>query len=660
MRRLVWIALFSGAVALAQQKAPEKIEIDKSIDPCVDFYQYACSVWQKANPVPADQARWARFDEIQERNNVALQSILEAASANKPGRSATEKQIGDYYAACMDEDTIEKKGPMVLAPVLDRIATLPNKQAITDELVRLHQVGIRPFFIYDSEPDAKDASKMIAGIDQGGLSLPDRDYYLKTDPKSVEIQKKYVAHVQRMFELLGDGNAAAKAQTVMRIETALAKGSLDLVSRRDPNKVYHPYTVAELISLNPGIDWQKYFAGMGQPNLATLDVSIPPFIRTVESVIVQNNLEDLKTYLAWNVLKRSAPMLPKAFSTESFNFFGHTLSGAQEQRARWKRCVDYADGQLGDAIGQKFVEKTFGTDGKKRTLEMVQAIESMMEKDIQSLEWMSPATKQQALVKLHAITNKIGFPDKWKDYSSAKVDRTAALDNFLNLSAWRTNYELNKIGKPTDKTSWHMSPPTVNAYYDPQSNDINFPAGILQPPFYDSRVDDAINYGAIGAVIGHELTHGFDDEGRQFDAKGNLRDWWTPEDAKRFETRAQCIVKQYGGYTAIGDVKVNGELTLGENTADNGGIRIALMALLAKQPKPVNGVSPEQRFFLGYAQSWCENSTPEALRMQALSDPHSPPKYRVNGVLSNLPEFQKAYSCKVGQPMVSANQCRVW
>lgn len=636
--------------------------IDRSVNPCENFYRYACGAWLNHNPVPADQPRWGRFDELQERNNQELHKILEAAAAADPKRSTVERESGDYYAACMDEAGIEKRGLAPVRPTLDRIAALPNKLAITAELVRLNRIGVRPFFVFDSEPDAKDASRVIAGVDQGGLSLPDRDYYLKTDPKSVELRKKFVAYVGRMFELLGDPTtaAAAKAQTVMRLETALAQGSLDLVSRRDPNKVYHKYTVAELVSLDPGIDWPNYFAGMGLPGLATLDVSIPPFMRTVESVMVQNGLDDLKTYLSWNVLRRSASLLPAAFVNENFNFYGKTLSGAKELRVRWKRCVGYVDGQLGDAVGQKFVDLTFGVEGKQRTLAMVTAIEKEMERDIQSLDWMTPATRQQALIKLHGIANKIGFPDKWKDYSAVKIARDDALGNFFRLSEWRINYELAKVGKPVDKTEWHMSPPTVNAYYDPQMNDINFPAGILQPPFYSNQSEEAFNFGAIGAVIGHELTHGFDDEGRQFDAKGNLRDWWSAEDAKNFEQRAECFVKQYSAMTAIDEVKVNGKLTLGENTADNGGIRLALMALLTRPQKTIDGLTPQQRFFLGFGQIWCENSSPEAERLQALTDQHAPSAARVNGVLSNLPEFQKAFACQPNQPMVRAPACRVW
>jgi endothelin-converting enzyme/putative endopeptidase len=657
-----WIPAVTALAALGASAQQPAFNVDSSVNPCTNFYRHACGVWLKSNPVPADQPSWARFSELQERNNEILHGILEKAAPENPARSAVEKQIGDYYAGCMDEAAIERNSLATLQAELARIAALPNKQAVTDELIHLNKIGVHPFFYFGSEPDAKNAGMMIGGIDQGGLALPDRDYYLKTDENSAKLRQQYVEHVQHMYGLLGDTpeKAAAKAAVILRIETDLAKGSLDLVSRRDPNKVYHKYTVAELISLAPGIDWNKFFGGLGAQNMATLDVSIPPFMRQVESVIVLNSLDDLKLYLGWNLLHDAAPMMPSAFVNENFAFFGKTLSGARELRVRWKRCVSSVDRQLGDAVGQKYVDLTFGGEGKQRTLAMVKAIEQAMESDIKSLDWMSGATKDQALTKLHGIVNKIGFPDKWKDYSSAGIKRDDALGNLFRMGEWHSRDELAKIGKPVDKTEWQMSPPTVNAYYNPQTNDINFPAGILQPPFYDNKLDDATNYGAIGAVIGHELTHGFDDQGRQFDAKGNLRDWWTPEDGKRFEQRASCLEKEYSTFTAVGDLKVNGQLTLGENTADNGGIRLALMALLTHPQKTIGGRTPEQRFFLGYGQMWCENATDEALRLQTLTDPHSPAEFRVNGVLANMPEFQKAFACKPSDPMVSAKACRVW
>ena len=658
-------------MAFAQgQKSSSGIElsaIDRSADPCTDFYQFACGSWIKSHPIPPEETRWGRFDELAERNRAALHEILEKYKTADPNRNTVEREIGDFYSACMDEEAINRRGLEPVKPLLDRIAKLPNKMAITDELVFLQHRSIHPFFNTGSEQDAKDATQMIVGLDQGGLSLPDPDYYTNPSAKSEEIRKQFVAHVARMFVLAGDSQqtAAAKAATVMRIETELAKRSLDRVSRRDPNKIYHKYKLAELISLAPGIDWQKFFAGLHLENLQTLNVAYPPFVRQIESVTVQSSLDDLKTYLSWNVLNSSASMLPREIEQEDWAFYAKTLSGAQQMRPRWKRCVDATDDLLGEALGQKYVERTFGAEGKQRTLEMVRGVESAMERDIKALDWMQDQTKQQALVKLHAIANKIGYPDKWKDYSSVQIARDDALGNAYRLREWAVDDDLRKVGKPVNRGEWGMSPPTVNAYYNPQMNDINFPAGILQPPFYSNSSENAVNYGAIGAVIGHELTHGFDDEGRQFDAKGNLRDWWTPADATAFEKRATCIADQYSSYVAVEDVKLNGRLTLGENIADNGGVRLAKMAFLekigqAKQSK-VDGFTPEQRFYLGFGQIWCQSVRPEAARMRATVDPHSPGKYRVNGVVSNDPDFAKAFSCKPAQPMVRAAQaCRVW
>ncbi len=629
--------------------------MDKSADPCVDFYQYACGTWLANNPVPSDQSSWGRFSELEDRNRETLRAILEKASGEK---------VGDFYAACMDEAGINQKGTAPLKPELDRIASITSKAGLTDELVRLHKMGVNAFFGFSSTPDAKDSAHVIAYIDQGGLGLPDRDYYLKSDAKSVELRRQYVEHVAKMLQLLGDAAeiAAAKAKTIMAVETELATGSLDVVERRDPQKTYHKLSVKELVSLSPGLQWPKYFEGLGLPQLESLDVAVPPFFRQVESVVVQHSLDDLKIYLTWHLVNDTAASLPTGFVDENFNFFGKTLNGSKELRPRWKRCVDVVDGQLGDALGQKFVEQTFGAEGKARTLEMVKAIENALEQDIAHVDWMTAATRKQALIKLHGITNKIGYPDKWKDYSSVQISKDDAFGDSARANEFEFQREVSKVGKPVDKREWGMTPPTVNAYYNPQTNDINFPAGILQPPFYENSLDDAVNFGAIGAVIGHELTHGFDDQGRQFDADGNLRDWWTAADAKAFEQRADCLVKEYGGFTAVDDIKLNGKLTLGENTADNGGLRIALAALLTKHKtgKLIDGLTPEQRLFLGWGQIWCTNRTDESARLRANVDPHSPGKNRVNGVVSNMPEFQKAFACKVGQPMVRYPACRVW
>ncbi len=641
--------------------------IDSTADACVDFYQYACGTWLAKNPIPPDRPEWARFDQLEEHNLAILRDILEKAAVNNPKRMRVEQEIGDYYAACMDEAATEKKGIEPIKPELDRIAALADKDALAAEVARLHRTGANVLFAFSSQQDYKNADAMIALADQGGLGLPDRDYYLKDDQKSVETRQRYVEHVTKMFTLLGDTpeRAAARAQTVMSIETALAKGSLDVVARRDPAKIYHKTPRQQLeMSLDPSFGWPKYLADVNAPAIESLNVAVPEFFKAMDSLINTSSLDDWKTYLTWHLIHTDAPLLSSAFVNENFKFYGQYLTGAEELRPRWKRCVGFVDNDLGEALGQKFVERTFGAEGKERTLQMVHTIERELGKDIMALDWMSPATKQKAIEKLHAITNKIGYPDKWRDYSSVKITRTDAIGDDERATQFEFQRELNKIGKPVDHTEWQMTPPTVNAYYDPQMNDINFPAGILQPPFFDKNADEAVNLGSIGAVIGHELTHGFDDEGRQFDAHGNLRDWWTDQDAEEFEKRAACLVDEYSSFKAVDDVKVNGKLTLGENTADYGGLRIAYMALLedlaGRTVPKIDNFTPEQRFFLAYAQSNCENESEELLQLGAQTDPHSPPKFRVNGVVENMPQFQKAFGCQLGQPMVRKPACRVW
>jgi putative endopeptidase len=649
-------------------QAPTGIDlgaIDRAASPCNDFYQYACGTWMTNNPIPSDQSRWGRFDELAERNRQTLRAILEKAADEKTKRSAAEQKIGDQYASCMNTKELDSQGIAPIQPTLDRIAELADKGSLAPEVARENLQGMRPFFRLSSGQDAKDATKTIAHLGQGGLTLPDRDYYLKTDAKSAEIREKYVAHIQKMFELTGHqtARAAAEAKAVMALETALAKVSADRVSLRDPQKRYHTTTVAALATLAPAFDWQAFLKGEGV-SVESLNVTVPDFVKGMSDVIATTGLADLKTYLSWGVLKNSAPLLTTAIARENFEFSDKTLSGVKEQPARWKTCVQMVDRQFGEALGQKYVEQAFGKSGKERTLQMVGEIEAQMAKDIQSLTWMSEATKQQSLAKLQAVANKIGFPEKWRDYSAVKVERGDLVGNNGRAAAFELRRELDKIGKPVDKTEWVMTPPTVNAYYSPSLNNINFPAGILQPPFYFRDGDEAANYGAIGAVVGHELTHGFDDQGRQYDGEGNLRDWWTADDAKSFKDRADCLVNEYGGFVASGDVKLNGRLTLGENGADNGGVRLAYMALMESLAKhtlsDMGGYTPEQRFFLAYGQVWCQNIRDEAARQRALTDPHSLGRYRVNGVLQNMPEFQKAFGCQAGQPMVSPNSCRIW
>ncbi len=657
------------APAPAQPAPFNSSMLDGDVDACTDFYAFTCGKWLRGNPIPADQASWGRFDELAERNREILRQILEKAAVPDPKRSAVLQKIGDFYASCMDEETVNLRGMMPIKPDLERIAALKNKEELAAEIGRLQRQGVNAVFSFGSNQDYKDATQVIAEADQGGLGLPERDYYFREDAKSVELRKAYVEHVQRMLQLSGEtpAQAAADAKAVMEMETAMAKVSLDVVKRRDPINLHHPMTVAELQKTAPDFAWPRYFKAVDAPAVKSLNVVAPDFFKGMQLLLKSEPLSKWQTYLRWQLLHATARMLSEAFVQENFNFYGPTLTGQKELRARWKRCVAYTDSSLGEALGQPYVELTFGAEGKQRTLKMVQALEQALHHDIEQLAWMTPETKKQALFKLDKIANKIGYPDKWRDYSKLEIVRNDSLGNWQRANAFESDRQLAKIGKPVDRQEWLMSPPMVNAYYDPRLNDINFPAGILQPPFFDNRLDDAINYGAIGAVIGHELTHGFDDEGRKFDAFGNLRDWWTAADAKSFEERSQCLVKEYGSFVAVDDVKQNGELTLGENTADNGGLRIAQMALLASlkslpphHKQPIDGYTTEQRLFLGYGQVWCENATDEVQRLQAQVDPHSLPRYRVNGVLVNMPEFQQAFGCKPTSAMVSKNACRVW
>jgi len=662
---------FCFGLANAQQAGTEKYTpalditaMDRSIDPCVDFFAYACGGWIKNNPIPSDQASWDLYSKMEDENKTKLRTILEAASSPDPGRKPVDQKIGDYYASCMDEKAVEDKGIEPLKPELNRIAKIGSKSELADVASAMATDNV--LFRFESIQDLRDATQVVANADQGGLGLPDRDYYLKTDAKSEELRRAYVAHVQKMFQLLGDSadKAAAEAQTVMRIETALAKGSMTRVDRRDPKKLDHKLTSGELVKISPEFQWQVYFTKVGLPSISSLNVAVPDFFKTLNDEIAKDNLDDWKIYLRWHLVHANARHLSSVIFNENFAFFGKTLQGNEQPKPRWKRCTEDIDDYLGEALGQAYVEKYFTPKAKEQALTVVKEIRSAMEQDIHSLSWMSPATKQQALAKLNAMANKIGYPDKWRDYSKLEIVRGDNLGNVERARQFEFDRQLGKIGKPVDKGEWDMTPPTVNAYYNPQMNDINFPAGVLQPPAFDPNSDAAPNYGDTGGTVGHELTHGFDDEGRQFDAQGNLRDWWTEADGKEFEKRASCISDQYSKYVIIDDIKINGKLTLGEDVADLGGLLLAYMAwkddTKGQKLDPIDGLTPDQRFFVGYGQSWCGHVRDESKRMRATIDPHSPEKYRTNGVVSNMPQFQEAFHCKAGQPMVNENRCRVW
>jgi len=665
----VGIVLLAGICGFAQNSSSHSsvlnVEwLDRTVDPCVDLFTFSCGKWIQSNPIPPDQSSWGIYNKLQDDNLKQLRELLEATSAPNRARSSNAQKIGDYYASCMDETAIDALGIKPLQPELLRIEQLQAKKDLATVVASMIGEGT-PFRI-DSEQDFKDSSIVTAAVDQRGLGLPDRDYYLKQDQKSKDLRAAYVAHVQKMFELLGDKPelAATEAQSAMKIETALARGSMTRVDRRDPKKIYHFMSVAELEKLTPAFGWKEYFRQIGLSGITSLNVAVPEFFKTLNSQIEQQDLATWKSYLRWHAIHANATSLSSAVVNENFNFFGKTLQGKEQLPPRWKRCTNDVDDDLGEALGQVYVEKYFSPEAKKQVLEILQGIQKAMDADIHSLPWMSEETKRRALEKLQSMANKIGYPDKWRDYRQLEIKRGDHMGNSLRARRFEFDRDLAKIGKPVDRQEWQMTPPTVNAYYDPQKNDINFPAGILQPPLFDPKSDAAPNYGNAGSTIGHELTHGFDDEGRQFDAQGNLKDWWTTIDGKEFDRRASCISDQYSQYTVIDDIKINGKLTLGEDVADLGGTLLAYLAWKEatkdQKRESIDGFTPDQRFFIAYGQQWCSSNKDETKRLRAAIDPHSPDQYRANGVVSNMPEFREAFHCKPGQPMVRENACRVW
>jgi endothelin-converting enzyme/putative endopeptidase len=646
--------------------------LDTKTPPCENFYRFACGGWLDANPIPPDQASWGIDQAMAERDHDMLRGILEKAAA---AATPETRKIGDYYAACMDEARIESLGIAPIQPLLGRVDALTDKDQLPALIADLHGIGIGVFFSFGSGQDAKDATSEIAIADEGGMGLPDRDYYLKTDPDSQAMRTDYVAHIAKMLGLAGepDAKAIADAEAILGLEMGLANGALDIVARRDPSRTYHLLDRPQLDQLTPGFSWTTYLAGIGAPPVKAIDVTETAFLNTEAKLIASTDIEDIKAYLRYHIISAAAPWLPRPFVEENFAFYRKRLTGATEIRPRWKRCVDAVDEALGEDLGRAYVAIAFPPEAKARTEAMVAAISNAFAADLREVDWMSPETRAKAIAKLGMMRKKIGYPDHWRDYGALDVRRDDMLGNDQRASSFEVKREMDKIGKPVDRGEWLMTPPTVNAYYDPQMNDINLAAGMLQPPVFSDHYDDAINYGATGGgTVGHEMTHGFDDEGRQYDGHGNLIDWWTPEDAAKFQQRAQCVVDQYSGYTAVGDLRVNGQLTLGENVADLGGVRlgyIALMKILADKARTAaggstqpatGGFSPAQRYFIAYAQSWCTAERPEALRLQAQTDPHSPPEYRVNGVVSDMPEFRAAFACEANAPMVRAKACRVW
>jgi putative endopeptidase len=641
--------------------------LDKTCKPCDDFYQFAMGGWMKANPIPPEYPIWGSFSQLADRNQKNLREILEAARSGKAPAGSSEQKISDFYASCMDSTAIDAAGSKPIDPEMTQIAAVATLGDLEAETARLHKQGVGVLFRFNATQDVKDSSQVIGAALQGGLGLPEREYYLKQDEKSQKLREDYVKHVASMFVLLGDPAEAAgqEAATVLKIETALATASMKNTDLRDPDKTYHKMALAELKTLTPQFSWEAYFKAVGHPEFKEINVGQPDFFKALDAQLTATSIADWKTYLRWHVVNSAAPGLSERFVNEDFDFRGKTLTGAKEIQPRWKRCVQSTDRHLGEALGQAYVQKYFPPAAKARALDMVHQLLAALRNDLATLSWMGPETRAEATAKLEAFAVKIGYTDKWRDYSALKTDRRSYAENVVRASEFDFARRLNKIGKPVDRTEWGMTPPTVNAYNNSSMNEIVFPAGIMQPPFYDPSADDAVNYGGMGAVIGHEITHGFDDHGSKFDGKGNRKDWWTPEDLKNFQSRAKCVSDQFDGYVVDADLHENGKLVLGESIADLGGLAIAYAAYeksLAGKPRPPDrdGFTPEQRFFLGWAQVWGANERLEYARLMANTNPHPLGRFRANGPLSNMAEFARAFGCKHGDAMVREETCKIW
>jgi putative endopeptidase len=640
--------------------------LDRSCKPCDDFYQFAMGGWRKANPIPPEYPTWGTFAQLRDNNLTAMRTILDAAAKANAAKGSNEQKIGDFYFSCMDTSAIEAAGLKPIEKELASITAINDRASLDAAIARLQREGANTLFRFTSGQDYKDSSKVIAQASQGGLGMPDRDYYLRDDDKSKQLRADYVQHVTNMFELAGDPSdkAATEANTVMSIETALAKASKSRVELRDPEKNYNLMPLSDVQTLTPDWHWQPYLQAIDAPPLTEVNVRQPDFFKEVNRELSEVPVPDWKIYMRWHLLHAAAPGLSDKFVQENFDFYDAKLNGTKEILPRWKRCVQSTDRNLGEALGAEYVEKYFPPAAKARAKEMVSNLITALRENIPTLAWMSPETKKEALAKLEAFTIKIGYPDKWRDYSRLDVVRTSYAENIRRSFEFEYARQLAKIGKPLDRSEWGMTPPTVNAYYSSGMNEIVFPAGILQPPFYSPTADDAVNYGGIGAVIGHEISHGFDDQGSKFDGQGNLHEWWTPEDRKNFTERGNCVVNQFNGYEVEPGLHQNGKLVLGESIGDLGGLAIAYTAyensISGKRRENIDGFTPEQRFFLGWAQVWGTNQRPEAARTQTNTDPHPLARFRGNGPLSNMDAFARAFGCKKGDPMVRDNPCKIW
>jgi putative endopeptidase len=640
--------------------------LDRTCKPCDNFYEFAMGSWMKANPIPPEYSSWGTFMQLRDNNLTAMRTLLEAAAQAHAPDGSNEQKIGDFYASCMDTAAIEAAGLKPIAGELDVIDKIDDRKSLDAAVAKLQQRGAGILFRFSSGQDIKDSTRMIAQASQGGLGMPDRDYYFRDDDKSKQLRTDYEQHVAKMLALAGDApdKAADEAKTVMTIETALAKASRTRVELRDPEKNYHPMPLAEMKALTPDWPWESYLQEVGSPAVEQVNIRQPEFFKAMNEELATVSLADWKIYLRWHVIHANAPGLPERFVNENFDFFDKKLTGTKEILPRWKRCVQSTDRNLGEALGQVYVDKYFPPAAKAHAKEMVNNLVAALREDIPTLSWMGPETKKEALAKLAAFTVKIGYPDKWRDYSKLGIDRTSYAGNVRRSVEFEFARQLAKIGKPVDRTEWGMTPPTVNAYYSSSMNEIVFPAGILQPPFYSPNADDAVNYGGMGAVIGHEISHGFDDQGSKFDGQGNLQEWWTPDDRKNFTERGDCVANQFNGYEVEPGLHQNGKLVLGESIGDLGGLSIAYGAyeksIEGKRPKDIDGFTPEQRFFLGWAQVWGANQRAEAARLQTNTDPHPLAKFRANGPLSNMEAFAKAFGCKKGDPMVREQSCKIW